>query len=139
MSMQNEIAVFEKPSGINVLGLNKGQAELYKYLLSCTKEGKAVELETVCIIYYTHVAKQVREYAGWWDGRSNYKMVNGLKYYNGQKKHMQKCGYSVTNAYRPGKEWLRQNIGSFVMRGLLGVVPKFNPKEIEENGSSLQS
>ena len=130
--MQNEISVFEKGSSVNILGLKRGQAELYKYLLSCTKDGKTVELEQVCILYYTYVAKTVRCFNYWEVNGPLYKRMDGMEYYKLMKKGVKEKGYNLHGIYKPGKNWLKENIGSFVMRGLLSVVPKFNPKEIEE-------
>lgn len=125
--MGNDVLVIEK-TGTNVFGLKIGQAQLYNYLLKCYKEGKTVEMNEVCIIYYTYTATRVRER----QGLGQYKMVDGLSYYHGRLEHLRKNNYAIGWAQKDARTWLKMNIGSFVLRGMLTTIPRFNPKEVED-------
>lgn len=116
---------------VNLFRLNQNQRMLYCYLVACFETGKPVEFEDVAKIYYHNKAAY-----GWCkgervviDGKTGYEyFVETRKKYadeyakSGRRNSTSWLELDVRN-------WLKSNIGSFVMRGLLVAVPKFNIKD----------
>jgi hypothetical protein len=121
-------------SGINMRGLTSGQAALYKYLEKCNKEKVSVELIKVAEIYFNIVRRANGFYHSEWDrkqawlnmeGRTEYRDLlnkDALIYFSRPENHGSYC-YAIT---QPVKSWMKVNVGSLVMRGLLNIIPAFD-------------
>lgn len=121
---------------VNGLGLNKRQATLYRYMLECCDKSRTVEMKTVAEIYYTHIASrhkcQVYLYFDEPSKKHIYNQVTPKEYVDYLEKQAADHGWTTINTFWEARGWLKSNLGSFVMRGLLTAIPKFRPTEIEE-------
>jgi len=121
-------------SHINVRGLTNGQVALYQYLEKCNKEKVPVELAQVSEIYFNKVRKPEGYYhshhdrnAGWlnMEGRQEYRdLLNKdvIAYFN-RPELLDRKSWNVD---MPTRNWLKANLGSLVMRGLLSIIPVFD-------------
>ncbi len=121
-------------SHVNMRGLTAGQVALYKYLEKCNKEKTPVELLQVAEIYFNVVRKPDGFYHSHWDrqqawlnmdGKNEYRDLKNkdvITYFQRPDKQSSYC-YAVT---APVKSWMKGNIGSLVMRGLLNIIPAFD-------------
>lgn len=123
---------------INIRGLSAGQVALYKHLEKCNKENKPVELSTIAEIYFNIVRKPDGYFENeWWrknafsmdDERRNLKNKNAIAYWN----RPENINHKKWNIDMPTKAWMKANIGSLVMRGLLSIIPTFDTSLTQED------
>jgi hypothetical protein len=124
-----ELILHKNASAFNILGLRKGQSELYAYMLQCTKLGKPCELMQMIEIYHTHV-RPIENHRNWDGTKWVHWKEDGIQYI---RNYIERCRKDGRAPYLPNqKQWIRMTVGSLVMRGLLSVIPKFDPETIKE-------
>lgn len=135
----NSPALIGDVNGCNVLGLKKSQASLYLYMEKCAKENTPMKIEDVAQIYLT----QARHPDEWFEQKHReFRIVNqpdnplnfvtnkdAWHFFTTNKEQMSNINWYLIT---PVRMWLKNNIGSLVMRGLLQVVPKLDTELLEK-------
>jgi hypothetical protein len=140
MSETDLIRMSEKsPATLNTLnlrGLTKPQVSLYKYIKLCADENKIVDILKVAEIYYNEVRNPEKPYLNqWWlesssipEERKRLKNKDVFQYYT----HPERASLRKWYIEIPAKNWLKQNIGSLVLRGFFTILPAFDPELTKE-------
>lgn len=126
----------------NALGMRKAQYLLYLHMEQCSKEDRSISVETVYKIYFGTVRNGNAHYI------EGHVQDNWRRLYKGHAELNELLKLKNKDAWKflsktkdfpwllrgdlpTVKQWMKGNIGSLVMRGLLDVIPKLDTALLE--------